>query len=144
MDPQLTRRSLIKSVGTSAAVALPRFALAADTPPPVPSYLKAGVWFDPIMGYYARPDLFPIDETYALIRRLQPQTLISFKQGATGDEDFAAPERSGRSLADRVQQRYGPEKAAVARRAWDRNKSKHNEICDTLQPRGSAELQPAT
>ena len=29
----------------------------------------AGIWFDPIMGYYARPDLFPIHETYAMIRR---------------------------------------------------------------------------
>ena len=36
------------------------------------------------------------------MRRLQPQTLIGFKQGATGTEDFAAPERKGQSLADRV------------------------------------------
>ena len=62
----------------------------------------AGIWFDPIMAYYAQPDLFPIHETYAMVRRLQPQILISFKQGATGTEDFAAPERSGASLADRV------------------------------------------
>jgi len=96
----------------------------------------AGIWFDPIMGYYARPDLFPIHQTYALVRQLQPQTLISFKQGATGDEDFAAPERHGHSLAERVEKRYGPEKAAIARRAWERNKNKHNEICDTLQPHG--------
>ena len=63
----------------------------------------AGIWFDPIMGFYARPDLFPVDDTYALVRSLQPQVLISFKQGDTGTEDFAAPERSGRSLVDRVQ-----------------------------------------
>jgi alpha-L-fucosidase len=94
----------------------------------------AGIWFDPIMGYYARPDLFPIDETYAMIRELQPQTLISFKQGANGDEDFAAPERSGHSLADRVRERIGPEAAEVAARAWAKNQDKHNEICDTLQP----------
>jgi alpha-L-fucosidase len=25
----------------------------------------AGVWLDPVMGYYARPDLFPIKETYS-------------------------------------------------------------------------------
>ena len=64
----------------------------------------AGIWLDPIMGYYARPDLFPIEETYTLIRSLQPQTLIAFKQGANGDEDFASPERSGHSLADRVRE----------------------------------------
>jgi alpha-L-fucosidase len=95
----------------------------------------AGVWLDPIMGYYARPDLFPIEESYALIRKLQPQTLISFKQGATGTEDFAAPERSGHSLADRVRKTCGEKSAEVAARAWASNKNKHNEICDTMQPR---------
>ena len=86
------------------------------------------------MGYYARPDLFPIAETYAMIRQLQPQTLICFKQGATGTEDFAAPERRGQSLADRVRKQFGDEKAKIADDAWESNKSKHNEICDTLQP----------
>jgi len=92
----------------------------------------AGIWLDPIMGYYSRPDLFPIEETYALIRSLQPQVLISFKQGANGTEDFAAPERSGHSLAARLE---NPEHQEIARRAWEANKNKHNEICDTLQPR---------
>jgi len=94
----------------------------------------AGIWFDPIMGYYARPDLFPIRETYAMIRRLQPQTLIAFKQGATGTEDYAAPERTGQSLAERVRKQFGDEKAKIAGTAWESNKKKHNEICDTLQP----------
>ena len=59
---------------------------------------------------------------------------ISFKQGATGDEDFASPERSGHSLADRVREQIGPAQAAVAQRAWEGNRRQHNEICDTLQP----------
>ena len=92
----------------------------------------AGIWFDPIMGFYHRPDLFPMDQTYALVRSLQPQVLISFKQGATGTEDFAAPERSGHSLAERLKE---PQQRAVAEKAWQCNKDKHNEICDTLQPR---------
>lgn len=91
----------------------------------------AGVWFDPISGYYYRPDLFPVHDTYALIRSLQPQTLISFKQGATGDEDFAAPERKGESLQDRF---TDPRAREVARNAWEHNRDKHNEICDTMQP----------
>lgn len=94
----------------------------------------AGIWFDPIMAYYARPDLFPIAETYALIRKLQPQTLICFKQGANGTEDYAAPERSGQSLADRVRKQFDEARAQIAATAWEANKSKHNEICDTLQP----------
>lgn len=92
----------------------------------------AGIWFDPIMGFYHRPDLFPMEQTYALVRSLQPQVLISFKQGATGTEDFAAPERSGHSLAERLKD---PKHRAVAEKAWEGNKDKHNEICDTLQPR---------
>lgn len=91
----------------------------------------AGIWFDPIMGYYHRPDLFPIEETYALVRDLQPQCLISFKQGATGDEDFATPERNARSLAFRLSGRG----AQIADRAWELNKDKHGELCDTMQPK---------
>lgn len=85
-----------------------------------------GIWLDPIMGYYARPDLFPIEETYRLIRELQPDCLISFKQGANGDEDFTAPERSPRA------HQMGGEVAQVA---WERNQGKPIEICDTLQGR---------
>jgi alpha-L-fucosidase len=97
----------------------------------------AGIWFDPLMGYYARPDLFPMAETYALINSLQPQCLVSFKPGANGSEDFAAPERSaGASL-----HRFGsilPARRAmagdVADRAWRENRHKKIEICNTLQP----------
>lgn len=85
-----------------------------------------GIWFDPIMGYYARPELFPIAETYALVRKLQPGCLICFKQGANGDEDFVAPERT---LAAH---RTGGD---LGRKVWEMNKSKLPEICDTLQER---------
>lgn len=52
----------------------------------------AGMWFDPISSYYQRPDLLPVEETYALIRKLQPGCLICYKNGATGTEDFITPE----------------------------------------------------
>jgi len=86
----------------------------------------AGIWFDPIMGYYSRPDLFPIDSTYALVRSLSPHALISFKQGANGEEDFMAPERGGGA---RVGQQF-----EVARKVYEMNKNKPREICNTLQP----------
>lgn len=86
----------------------------------------AGIWFDPIMGYYSRPDLFPIEETYALVRSMNPHALISFKQGANGDEDFSAPERSG---AAKVGQKH-----EVANKVYKLNKDKPKEICNTLQP----------
>jgi alpha-L-fucosidase len=78
------------------------------------------------MGYYSRPDLFPIDSTYALVRSLSPHALISFKQGANGDEDFMAPERGGGA---RVGQQF-----EVARKVYELNKDKPREICNTLQP----------
>lgn len=85
----------------------------------------AGIWLDPLKGYQARPDLFPIEETYALIRKLQPQCLISFKQGANGDEDFIAPERSAEAKVGEG------ERIAKVR---EKNRGKPVEICNTLQP----------
>jgi alpha-L-fucosidase len=86
----------------------------------------AGIWFDPIMGFYANPDVFPIEETYALVRELSPHALISFKQGANGDEDFMAPERGGGA---RVGEQY-----PIARKVYEMNKNKPKEVCNTLQP----------
>ncbi|QGY47209.1 alpha-L-fucosidase precursor [Maribellus comscasis] len=86
----------------------------------------AGIWLDPIMGFYANPDVFPIEETYALIRDLSPHALISFKQGANGDEDFVAPERNSGAIVG--------EEYAVARKVAALNKNKPKEICNTMQP----------
>jgi len=96
----------------------------------------AGIWFDPMMGYYARPDLFPMAETYGLISALQPQCLISFKQGANGSEDFAAPERArvGIHNFDSILPSQRAMAEVVARRAWQINKVKQIEVCNTLQP----------
>ncbi|WP_211657604.1 alpha-L-fucosidase [Parapedobacter composti] len=85
----------------------------------------AGIWLDPIMGYYSKPDLFPIAETYALIRRLSPHALISFKQGANGEEDFVAPERGATAKVG--------EQLAAAKLAAERNRDKPVEICNTMQ-----------
>lgn len=55
----------------------------------------AGIWFDGIGECYRRPnDFLEVGELYAYARELQPQCLISFKTGFTGDEDFLAPEWS--------------------------------------------------
>lgn len=86
----------------------------------------AGIWFDPIMGLYNRPDLFPVDETYELIRSLSTHALISFKQGANGDEDFSAPERNASA---KVGSQF-----EVAQMVYEKNKNKPKEICNTLQP----------
>ena len=97
----------------------------------------AGIWFDPIMGYYYRPDLFPIAETYALIRSLQPQCLIAYKNGANGDEDFASPEHVSGALEQRLRARNAPEHVIdCANRAWNGNRDNpRNEICTTLTNR---------
>jgi len=96
----------------------------------------AGIWLDTCTAYFGQPDLFPLEDIYAMIRKIQPNCLISFKQGCTGTEDFAAPERKGRSMADRLRRRYGDEVGNLVSQVWEKNKDKHNEICDTLQPGG--------
>ena len=96
----------------------------------------AGMWLDIIAGYYRAPDMVPIEATYELIQQVRPEVLISFKQGATGTEDFAAPEHSANSMAE-VMRRQGNERGAeLAATAWEGNKDKHNEICMTLQRQG--------
>jgi alpha-L-fucosidase len=96
----------------------------------------AGIWLDIINAYYKLPDLIPVEETYAMIRRKRPEMMIAYKQGATGDEDFATPEFSFHSQGDMLRQQGLPEAAAIADRAWAAHKNKHNEICMTLQQKG--------
>ncbi|MEM7808414.1 MAG: alpha-L-fucosidase [Planctomycetota bacterium] len=96
----------------------------------------AGVWLDLIVGAYHWPDQTPATDTYRLIRESRPETLVSFKQGLTGDEDFASPEFQFRSLADRMREQGKTRAADVAAAAWERNRHKHNEICMTLQQSG--------
>ncbi|RMD74071.1 MAG: alpha-L-fucosidase precursor [Lentisphaerae bacterium] len=96
-------------------------------------YPLSGMWLDIIMAYYQAPEHIPIEKTYELIRQKRPECLISFKQGATGTEDFAAPEHSHQSLAFRLEKRGMPEMARLAERAWQCNAAKHNEYCTTLQ-----------
>lgn len=97
----------------------------------------AGIWFDPIMGVYFRPDLFPLEQTYALIRELQPQCLIAYKNGANGDEDFASPEHVSGALEERLRKVNAPEKVIqCANAAWEGNRNNpRNEICTTLTTR---------
>ena len=53
----------------------------------------AGIWFDGIGPYHKEPENYKrLSETYALVRSLQPQCLVSFKEGAIGEEDFISPE----------------------------------------------------
>lgn len=77
----------------------------------------AAIWLDgiavPLSGDRSR---FRCQELYDHIHRLQPQVLVSYKQGLLGTEDFFAPER----------------KAALA---VANSTGKPVEICDTLQER---------
>ncbi|MBD2847667.1 alpha-L-fucosidase [Paenibacillus sp. IB182496] len=97
----------------------------------------AGVWFDLISACYYRPDLFPVAETYALVRELQPQCLISFKQGVTGDEDYMSQEMSFVPLEERLRRGGADEQAiALSNRVWRRHETKWNEVCTILQRKG--------
>jgi alpha-L-fucosidase len=76
----------------------------------------AAIWLDGIAVPLSRKERLAewrLPELYAHIRSLQPQVLISYKQGLTGLEDFLAPERK-----------------------YDQKPDRPLELCDTLQPRG--------
>jgi alpha-L-fucosidase len=82
----------------------------------------AGIWLDGIGSYYQEPAAYRrINELYAFIRSLQPQCLVSFKQG-TGTEDFVAPEGL-------MHVKGGP----LAEQAWAMNAGKRGDICSNLQ-----------
>ncbi len=82
----------------------------------------AGIWLDGIAYYYRNPELYTrLGETFALIRSLQRQCLISFKNGATGDEDFLAPEHFLR-----------PAKGTPPA-LWEKLRRKPVEECTTIQ-----------
>ena len=74
------------------------------------------IWLDGIATPASRKDkihLFKCQELYDHIHSLQPQVLVSYKQGLLGTEDFKAPERH-----------------------WKGKAEVPLEICDTLQPKG--------
>jgi alpha-L-fucosidase len=76
----------------------------------------AAIWLDGIatpLSHKERLGEWHLPELYAHIRSLQPQVLLSYKQGAIGTEDFLAPERK-----------------------FDQKPDKPLELCDTLQPHG--------
>lgn len=53
----------------------------------------ANIWFDGWSTPMSGPkETLNIPGTYALVRKLQPQCLISYKWGINGEEDFLAPE----------------------------------------------------
>ncbi len=100
----------------------------------------ACIWFDIILGAYpyAQQLGFDVNEIYDMVREMRPDILIAWKQGATGTEDFAAPEQHFHSLEGALRERFGEEAALQHRAAWEKNAKKHNEICATLQERSWA------
>ncbi|WP_404307208.1 alpha-L-fucosidase [Neorhodopirellula lusitana] len=75
-----------------------------------------GIWLDGIgvpLSRKGKMGQFKSQELYDHIHSLQPQTLVSYKQGLLGTEDFKAPERH-----------------------WTGTSDVPLELCDTLQPHG--------
>jgi len=94
----------------------------------------AGVWFDLISAAYFRPDLYPVHETYALIRKLQPHALISFKQGVNGEEDYMSQEIQFVPLKDRLIKMRAPAEAIeLSEKVWNMHIDKWNEVCSIMQ-----------
>jgi alpha-L-fucosidase len=74
----------------------------------------AGIWLDGRGVVRSRPDgkeKLRLQEFYDHVHALQPQVLVSFKQGLTGTEDFLSPERHYKRKGDELL-----------------------EVCNTMQP----------
>ncbi|MDR6885363.1 alpha-L-fucosidase [Bacillus sp. 3255] len=97
----------------------------------------AGLWFIGAGPCYYRPELFAVEETYALIRALQPQCLIAFQQGVTGDEDFMSQDKGFTQLEGNLRS-SGVSEEAVNRsnEVWRLHQDKRNEICVAMQNKG--------
>ncbi len=84
----------------------------------------AAIWLDgigvPLTGDRAK---FRCQELYDMIHRLQPQVLVSYKQGLLGTEDFFAPEHKVPAKGDRP-----GSQGAISERP-----DRPIEICSTLQ-----------
>lgn len=98
------------------------------------NYKITGIWLDLIAAWYAMGEEYiPVEEIYARLRQRHPDVLISWKQGATGTEDFASPENSFHDLVESIRPRFGDRGAERARKGFEGNRNKHNEICSTVQ-----------
>ncbi len=98
------------------------------------NYKITGIWLDLIMAWYAMGEEYiPIDDIYSRLRRNHPDVLISWKQGATGTEDFASPENSFHDMTESIRQKFGDDAAERARRGFEGNRDKHNEVCSSIQ-----------
>ncbi len=85
----------------------------------------ASIWLDGIaVPLSGDASAFRCQELYDHIHRLQPQVLVSYKQGVTGTEDYFAPEHGI------------PEGEATAaqRGRIDRAAGKTIEVCTTMSP----------
>lgn len=69
------------------------------------------IWLDGLSTARRYKEKLKVQQLYDLIHSLQPQVLVSYKNGLLGTEDFMAPERN-----------------------WKGTPPKPLEICDTLQP----------
>lgn len=97
----------------------------------------AGMWFDRTEPYYLRPDLFPIGETYHLVRSLQPQCLISFRHGVTGAEDFMTQDMHLVPLEEQLRNSGASQEAIdLSNYIFRKHKNKRNEVCIPMQMKG--------
>ncbi|MDP7132254.1 MAG: alpha-L-fucosidase [Planctomycetota bacterium] len=81
-------------------------------------------------------ELLQVHELYEHIRNLQPQCLVSYKQGVTGTEDFLTPERTHFGLGDKTD--LLEINTTIQEHSWGYNKfTRHRkdaeELMDTLR-----------
>lgn len=97
----------------------------------------AGFWFDTSGGIYQNPELFNIQEIYDMIHTIQPHSLVVFKTGVNGNEDFITGEREMGSLSSVFKSAGLPQKVQdAADHSWESNKMKPAELNIPIQTLG--------
>jgi len=103
----------------------------------------AGIWFDGIGDFNKSPQNHTrLAELFAWVRQLQPQCLVSFKEGAIGLEDFTSPEHFHMAIPETWDTALRQERWEARMERWGRLytgrwdvhfKSKPVEINTTMQ-----------
>lgn len=94
----------------------------------------AGIRFDGIGEYYRHPnDFLEVGNLYAYIKQLQPQCLVSFKTGFTGDERECIYKEKKKRPVLRLKGNNLEYKMQRFKTVWDEELSKKPiELCATL------------
>ena len=90
----------------------------------------AGIWYDGIGPFYRNPENYTrTSETFALVKKLQPHALVSFKEGGLCEEDFRSPEHFMLPFDYEFDTPERQERFNIRQERWQTNNTERWEKC---------------